>query len=277
MAEAVDTVRKLFQGSPKNSWDALLRQLLFWSARRFCVDRLSDSKSTIADPLDLSGGGAITPEALWETHFDLMEEFSPQSFTPYLRDWLSPEHFQSLSKSYEIDIALRNLIVALDTAVFSDSDEDQELISSLLDDELPAMFEAWLGITYAPLLFFPTPDESDEDIEASKLHSILLLMRVYKLDVRKRRTLRAQNTTVRAQIRKTRRNKQKNEEVSVSLNSKGNINHSRGGEGEDHGGRGEERQGGEESHTEDERKYEDKHAKAEGVGNQEHSEGEVHA
>lgn len=279
MADAVNAVRALFKGAPTNSWDAVLRQLLFWSARRFCVDRLTlSSKSTISDPLDLSGETAIHPEALWETHFDLMEEFSPPAFVPYLREWLSPEHFQSLSKSYEIDITLRNLVVALDRAVFSESEDEQEAISSLLDDELPALFEMWLGISFAPLLFFPTADESDEDMVPSKLHSILLLMKVYKPDVRKRRTFRASNTTVRAQLRKTRRNKQKNDKkVPVSLSSKGDDPNSRGNEGENHGGGGEEREGGEESHSEEQQREQDKHDETKQAGTEEHSGGEVHA
>jgi hypothetical protein len=276
MAEAVQSVRALFQGgSPMNSWDAVLRQLLFWSARRFCVDRLSGSTvSTITEPLDLSGSTPVEPSQLWETHFDLMEEFAPPSFVPYLRDWLSPEHFQSLSKSYEIDIALRNLIIALDSSVFAESEEEQEAISSLLDDELSLLFESWLGISFAPLLFFPTAEDSDEDIAPSKLHSILLLMKVYKPEIRKRRTLRSSGVTVRTQLRKTRRNKQKHEarqEIPVSLSSNKDGNDSRGNEGENHGSGGEKREGSQASHGEKERGDEDKHDETEEGGTQEHS------
>jgi hypothetical protein len=268
MADAVDAVRALFKGSPTNSWDAILRQLLFWSARRFCVDRLLESNSTIAEPLDLSGSKPINPAELWETHFDLMEEFAPPAFFPYLREWLSPEHFQSLSKSYEIDLALRNLVVALDTAVFAESEEEQEVISSLLDDELPVLFENWLGISFAPLHFFPTVEESDEDIGPAKLHSILLLMKVYKPDIRKRRTARVLSGTLKAHLRKTRRNKQKDgRQVSVPLGPKRDNNDTRGGDGETDGSGGEERKGSEASDDEDQRKSEDKHDEVEEGGN----------
>ncbi len=281
MAEAVQAIRVLFQGShPTNSWDAILRQLLFWSARRFCVDRLSGSSVTkVAEPLDLSGALPVEPSALWETHFDLMEEFAPPAFFPYLREWLSPEHFQSLSKSYEIDLALRNLVTALDTSVFEESDEDQELLSSLLDDELPLLFEAWLGISFAPLLFFPTAEDSDEDVSPSKLHSILLLMKVYKPDIKKRKTLRSLHETVRTQLRKTRRNKQKNEakQVSVPLHSDKDGADTRGREAESDGGGSEKREGGEARDSEEQRESEDKHIEVEQGGNQEHSGGEVYA
>jgi hypothetical protein len=282
MAESVKEIRALFQGThPTNSWDAILRQLLFWSARRFCVDRLSGSSSTkVAEPLDLSGAVPAEPSQLWDTHFDLMEEFAPPAFFPYLREWLSPEHFQSLSKSYEIDIALRNLVRALDESVFSESDEEQEEISSLLDDELPLLFESWLGISFAPLLFFPTAEDSDEDISPSKLHSILLLMKVYKPEIRKRKTMRNLNVTVRAQIRKTRRNKQKHEtpkSVSVPLSSNKDGDGARGSEGEGDGSGSEKREGGEESHAKEEWKDEHQHDKTHEEGSQEYSSGEVHA
>lgn len=269
MAEAVETIRALFKGVPTNSWDAILRQLLFWSARRFCVDRLANSNSRIADPLDLSGAVPVAPADLWDTHFDLMEEFAPPAFMPYLREWLSPEHFQSLSKSYELDCALRALVVALDRSVFSEDEADQEVISSLLDDELPALFESWLGISFAPLHFFPTPEESDEDIGPAKLHSILLLMKVYKPEIRKRKTARALHGTLKSHLRKTRRQKQKHEraEVSVSLRPTGSDNDSRGSEGENHGSGGEERKGTQAGDSAEERTDSDKHNETEAVGN----------
>jgi hypothetical protein len=175
----------LLKTLPRNSWDAVLTQVILWSFRRFCVAKLSSDTD------------------LWDDSIDLVTTYAPASFHPLLAEWLSPEKMGHLHRLTELDADLRALVVKLEG-------EEQEATAEYLDVGLSPEIETWLGAAYAPYSLFPTPDEPDETVDATKLNAIVLLLRIQRsIQHRKTRSSRmakpTQTAPIRTQIRKTRR------------------------------------------------------------------------
>jgi hypothetical protein len=157
----MESILNVLNHPPKNAWNAVLTQLLCWSFRRFCVDRLTN---------DISG-------ATWDSHFSLVADFAPPEFKPHLDAWLAPETLCQVGNLVELDTAFRSLIQNLDKAVDEDDTEAQEAIADFIDTELEKRLERWLGTLYAPYSIFPNQYEPDDRIDLTKLNAVLYLLR----------------------------------------------------------------------------------------------------
>lgn len=239
----------LLKTPPRNSWDAVLTQVILWSFRRFCVAKLSTDEET----------------DLWEDSLDLVTNYAPSSFHPVLPEWLAPEKMSHLHRLSDLDTNLRVLISDL-------QGDKQEEIADYLDVLLSAEIETWLGTAYAPYSLFPTPEEPDDSIDATKLNAVVLLLRIQRsIQHRKTRSSRVkavQSTPIKTQIRKTRR-RDKNGTLPLSQPRKAPserqvaINTSECEERQgDKGGHEERQVAGDSSHTE---------------GGEKHNEPQVHA
>jgi hypothetical protein len=138
----------LVKQAPRSPWDAVLTQLVLWSFRRFCANRI------------ITGG-----DSLWDDHISLLTEFAPPQFKPHLDEWI--EHLQSIPNLSELDGKLRTIVADLE------DEEKEDDLSLLLDVDLSKQIQAWLGKTFAPFSLFPGEDESDDSIDQTKLNSIV--------------------------------------------------------------------------------------------------------
>lgn len=189
--------------------------------------RLSEDSSAllISDPLDLSGGIPITKEALWPSQIDLVSTFGPDLFKPYIQEWWRPELAETVSALEELDTYLRELTVEFDEALVSENVEAQTLIAELLEEDFYLYFDTWIPDEFRDYFFFPFLEEQEESL-LPKLHRILLLLQEPEKRTHKktrRVTGKRALTPLRSslsKIRKTRRNKQKgNEVLQVSASS----------------------------------------------------------
>jgi len=242
---------------PKNAWNAVLTQLLIWSFRRFCVHRLTTDD-----------------EELWDSHLDLLRAHAPKGFEPLLDTWTDPEHMANIPNISELDAYFRALVKQLDEAV---TDEEEDAISKILDEDMSPTLERWLGSAYAPYSLFPTPSEPDDTIDTTKLNAILYLLSIKQRNTAKTRrvTGRRSITPIKTHLRvKTRRNK-KNVQLQLSAGTLHNGPAREGGE--DKEGGDQERKGGEGGHHEEERKGSEEQEAADQEGNQEHQGAQLHA
>jgi len=252
---------KLFVYPPKNAWNAVLTQLLCWSFRRFCVDRLTN---------DLSGS------ELWDSHFTLISDFAPPEFQPHLDNWMVPENLVHVGNLGQLDQTFRSIIDVLDKAVHEVDDEIQEELATLLDEGMTQVLEKWLGPVYAPYSIFPTIDEPDESIDMTKLNAVnYLLGRQLLLSKLKNRRMTHRAKSIRAATPiKTRRNKQN---VQVRFSAEARAHDARRGGDQNNESQRKQREGDQVSHSQEERDDESETPVSHKYGNQEHSESQVHA
>lgn len=257
---------------PKDTWSALLPQVLLWSFRRFCVCMISME--------DASESFAGTT---WEDHIELITEFAPPPLKPYLDDWLQPEHMSHVENLTALDHFLRRFVTALEKAIEEEDGETQDALASLLDDEMSSILETWLGPTHAHFSLFPTQEEDDDTIDTTKLNAILYLLRRQqqrhgtKKTLRVPRSVRFVQQPVQQQMRKTRKIKQQktspHENIPVPEHTTPHGDDTRGGDGENHGGDSKERPRNENSQNTEERPSEEQHTEPEQGGDSEHTDG----
>lgn len=224
-------MESLFQSAPKNAWNAVITQLLCWSFRKFCAAKLQSEA-------DLS----------WDSYFSLVSEYAPMQFKPHLNHWLAPEQLANVPNLSAIDEIFRILMKDLDTG----SEEVQEKLATLLDDDISPMIERWLGPVYAPYSLFPSPSESTTDIDLTKLHAILYLLSPKE---------RARRKSIRPLVlseKKTRRNKQ-NEALQLYVRAAPRGADTEGKDAKNTYSEGEKREGVQENRTEGERTEHDQH------------------
>ena len=194
--------------------------------------RLSQDISAIhlADPLDISGGIPVTKDALWPSQIDLVSNFVPEIVKPYIEEWWRPEITETVPMLEELDQYLRELTIEFDEALLTDDFENQNSIAELLEEDFYLYFESWIPDEFREYFFFPSVSEDqEEEILISKVDKILLLLKQPEKKVHQRKTRRVHGkrslTPIRnslQKIRKTRRNKQKSNEIlQVSTSSPG--------------------------------------------------------
>ena len=260
---------KLLVTPPKNAWNAVLTQLLCWSFRRFCVNRL------LLDGGDLSGG-----VALWDSHFSLVTDFAPPQFKPHMDAWLAPETLANVPNLGELDAVFRRLVAELDKGVTVDDDDIQDGVATLLDEDIGILLEKWLGVSYAPYSIFPEPEEPDDSIDMTKLNAVNYLLN-RQLVLTKLKHRRMTHRTTHAAVKrlpvtpiKTRRNKQN---VRVHFSPETRSHDPRREGDKDDASQREQREGDEGRNHEEERKDQVEAAPANQAGNQEHPQPHVHA
>ena len=261
---------KLLTIPPKNAWNAVLTQLLCWSFRRFCVDRLTtDVSGSVADSLPL-----------WDSHIELVADFAPPQFKPHLETWLAPETLAHVGNINQLDTAFRHLVNQLDGAVATEDGDIQDEVATLLDEDMGDLLEKWLGPVYAPYSIFPNSEEPDDSIDMTKLNAVNYLLgrqlTLSKLvNIRNRRiTHRANTVRAATPIKKTRRNKQ-NVHVRFTPETRGYG--ARGAGDKDDKGQRQEREGNEKRDSAQERNGQGEAPPSNQEGNHQHPQPQVHA
>ncbi len=190
--------------------------------------RLAEDASAvlIADPVDLSGGLPASHESLWSSQIELVSAFGPEPFKVFLEDWWKPEITEQVSMLEELDTYLRNLTIEFDTALLTDDFEKQNIIAELLEEDFYLYFQNWIPDAFKDFFFFPNAD-TDDEVLTSTLQKIIELFKPTVKTPLHKKTRRVNGkrslTPIRnslQKIRKTRRNKQKqNEVLQISASS----------------------------------------------------------
>lgn len=142
-------LKELLGPTPTTPWAALIPQLLLWSFRRFCKEKLI----LISDILLI--------EQVWEDFFELIHNYAPQGLQNVGSTWLAPEHIYGLHSSLEeYNAFFYDILESLDLALAEESDGAQTQITLFLDDQLRDTMLDWLGAEN-PLLIFPLSPEED--------------------------------------------------------------------------------------------------------------------
>lgn len=164
--QPVDRLQSLLGPTPTHPWCALIPQLLVWSFRRFCIEKLYESSGT---PL---------LDQVWDDHIELIQKYAPRGLESVTSSWFTPENvgllFSPLSEYNRFFLEFAELI---DTAFVEENDALQQKITDFLDEQIRTQFAAWLPGAQAAFLIFPMSEEHEEvftDLQFMKLIQNLL-------------------------------------------------------------------------------------------------------
>jgi hypothetical protein len=151
--QPLSRLRTLLGPKPTHPWGALIPQLLLWSFRRFCVEKLLYS---LDQPLS---------EQIWDDHLELVNRYCPHGLESACGTWLTDENLELVhSPLEEYNAFFIDLLKLIDTALETDSEDDQNAVSEFLDESIRVALKEWA--TEGPMeKFFIFPmDEAQDDI-----------------------------------------------------------------------------------------------------------------
>jgi hypothetical protein len=159
----MNRLRTLLGPEPTHPWAALLPQALLWCFHRYCIQTLT------AIPVCHS-----MLDNLWEDFTELFEKYGPKGINNYARIWLSPENV-SISG---IDTAafsqfFVDVLSLMDTALKSETEEEQDAISTFLDEQIMEVTDEWLGPMRERFTIYPTTEEEDAEISDSQFFALI--------------------------------------------------------------------------------------------------------
>jgi hypothetical protein len=164
--EPVDRLQSLLGPTPTHPWCALIPQLLLWSFRRFCIEKLYESSGT---PL---------VDQVWDDHIELIQRYAPRGLESVTTSWFTPENvgllFAPLSEYNEFFMEFLQLI---DAAFVEENDTLQQKVTDFLDDQIRTQFATWLPGAQSAFLIFPMCEAHEEaftDLQFMKLIQNLL-------------------------------------------------------------------------------------------------------
>jgi hypothetical protein len=160
-------LQKLLGPTPKHPWAALIPQVLLWSFRRFCVEKLT-----------LSEGGL--EESLCDDVLELVHMYCAKGLEVVSMDWLTPENIEEVHSPLE---AYMKFFIAfskeLDKSINDDDDKKQDALSEFLDESIGNCIIAWLDEKHYRFLIFPIDPEDDNEFTETQFSSLISALLMY--------------------------------------------------------------------------------------------------
>lgn len=155
----------LFNKVPKDPWSLLMFQTIIWSFRRWAVHYLMTNEMTNS-----------MKDYLWESHIELVREFAPKELKDFGVIWLNPTNVEDRVDVLEdLNKYFLFLVDKMDTALNDDIVDDQDVLSTFLDDRLTVIIDNWLE-GRKEYRIYPTSEESPDDFPAHRIFHIMQLI-----------------------------------------------------------------------------------------------------
>jgi hypothetical protein len=118
----VSRLIELLGPKPTHPWGALIPQVLLWSFRRFCIQKLV---TTCDIPLT---------EQLWDDYFELVSTYAPKGLNTIALEWLTPTNTEFVASSMEeYNRFFIEFLEIIDYVLKVDNDSIQDAITNFLD------------------------------------------------------------------------------------------------------------------------------------------------
>lgn len=161
--QPLSRLRTLLGPKPTHPWGALIPQLLLWSFRRFCVEKLLYS---LDQPLS---------EQIWDDHLELVNRYCPHGLESACGTWLTDENLELVhSPLEEYNAFFIELLKLIDDALETDSEEDQNAVSEFLDESIRVAVKEWA--TEGPMekfFIFPMDEDKDDIFTAEQMLGLI--------------------------------------------------------------------------------------------------------
>jgi hypothetical protein len=163
-------LEKLLGPTPTHPWAALIPQVLLWSFRRFCVEKLT-----------LSEGGL--EESLCDDLLELVHMYCAKGLEVVSIDWFTPDNIEEVSSP--LGDYMRFFIEfsrELDRSLEEEDDKEQDILSEFLDESMGKTIAQWLHPAQMNLLIFPVDVDDDDEFSEAQFTRLInaLLMYSYK-------------------------------------------------------------------------------------------------
>lgn len=148
-----------------DSWSLLIFQTLLWSFRRWAIHYLMSSESTDS-----------MKDYIWDSHLDLVREFAPIELKDFGIIWLNPTNVGNrVDILEELNVYFLKVVEALDNAIKTDNDAEQNTLAIFLDDRLTELVDTWLD-GKEMYRIYPKADQSPDTFSPSRIYEIMRLI-----------------------------------------------------------------------------------------------------
>ena len=157
---------RLLGPPPSHPWAALIPQVLLWSFRRFCVEKLV-----------LSEGGL--EESMCDDVLELVHKYCAKGLEVVSMDWFTPENIEQVSSPLEDYMEFfRRFSKELDASVEANDDKRQDVLSEVLDESMGESITEWLK-DHPSLLIFPVDVEDDDEFTEAQFSRLINALLVF--------------------------------------------------------------------------------------------------
>lgn len=170
---AVDRLKSLLGPIPTHPWSALIPQLLLWSFRRYCIDKLFDPDTT------------SLLDTVWEDHFQLIHLYAPKGLRTITTSWITPENLERMhSQPVQYNEFFLDFLKLVDEALQKEDEGLQDFISDFLDIQVRATFKEWLPGTKANFLIYPMREDNDDEFTDEQFMNLIQSLLKYGRDIK---------------------------------------------------------------------------------------------
>ena len=166
-------LKELLGPTPTHPWAALIPQVLLWSFRRFCIEKLT-----------LSEGGL--EESMCEDILELVHMYCAKGLEVVSIDWFTPDNIEQVSSPLEAYMRFfLTFCKRLDASIEDNDDDTQDILSEFLDESMGTSIHDWLDTKHSNLIIFPVRVEDDDEFTDAQFSRLInaLLTYSYKSDV----------------------------------------------------------------------------------------------
>jgi hypothetical protein len=152
-------LRTLLADPPTHPWGALIPQILLWSFRRFCIQKI-----TAGEPLK---------ESLWEDQLELVHMYAPRGLETASMEWMTPDNISYVQTPLELyNRFFVDFVEVFDTIMSDDNVELQDKFSDFLDLKMGEMVVAWLS-SMEDFAIFPLNPENDNEFTDDQFNRLI--------------------------------------------------------------------------------------------------------
>ena len=160
-----ESLTKLLQRVRGDPWSLLIFQTLIWSFRRWAIHYLMSADYT-----------ASMHDYVWDSHIELVREFAPDGLKDFAVVWLNPSNVgDRIDILQELNAYFMFIVDKLDYAIQEDNDDEQDILSSFLDERITEILEKWLQ-GRQEYSIYPGINDSPDSFPTDKIFTIMQLI-----------------------------------------------------------------------------------------------------
>ena len=147
---------------PNHPWGAIIPQVLLWSFRRFCFNKLVQISEILEN------------EQLWDDHMELIHLYAPRGLESIASSWFSPESVEHVYSSLEeYNRFFLEFLIEVDGILISGDTDGENNIANFLDEDMGVIIRDWLGEEYGAFLIFPMNSDSEDEFTDEQLSNLV--------------------------------------------------------------------------------------------------------
>lgn len=148
--------------SLEDPWSLLMIQTLIWCFRRWAIHYLTSDEVT-----------STMREFVWDTHLDLVDQFSPPDLREFALIWLNPENVGERADILEtLNRVFLQIVDAFDHALQTEDDEEQNALADFIDVTLTTCMDTCMA-DKQQYRIYPTRDESPDSFSTLRIYTIM--------------------------------------------------------------------------------------------------------